>query len=637
VIPYDLDRVHLGDCLEAMRGLADGCVDAVVTDPPAGIFFMGRKWDSNRGGRGAWVAWLTEIMGEAFRVLKPGGHALVWALPRTSHWTAWALEDAGFEVRERIAHVFGTGFPKALDISKAIDKAAGAEREVVGQMKNPASTNRVLTIGRPEHSGSGWGDTPNITAPATPEAAQWEGWATALKPAVEDWWLCRKPLIGTVAANVLAHGTGALNIAATRVASSPVGQPSLLPLSLHDGLDGRPVGALECDLDDALHIASELLACSTGSTDHVHGAVDLDDRSPSVAHADGTPGGYLANALECVLRWWSTIGSPAGCPACCRSGDALLRSAEAAVRGPTPSLTGVLAGIVRDLRAQLHIQQNQCTCRPSNSGVARLAVTFLDLLCDHHNTRLVPPQAPGRWPPNFLLTHHPDCGAACVDGCPVAMLDSQSGTCPNGYRTNPTTPDVSDAVTYALPRTRGERGYRDSGAASRFYPNFAWEPADFAPFLYCAKASTSEREHGLDSLPVRSGGECTDRKEGTAALDCPRTGAGRGGGRRNIHPTVKPIRLMRWLCRLVTPPGGLVLDPFAGSGTTGVAAWAEGFRFLGFEQEPAHVEIANLRIAAGKPGMGEVRAKASKSRKATGKRAPTTVQTQMGLGLGKGA
>src|SRR5216684_1134608 len=117
-----------GDCLQVLKTLDSDSIDALVTDPPAGISFMGKAWDSNKGGREQWISWLSEVMGEVIRVLKPGAHGLVWALPRTSHWTATALENAGFEIRDVVTHLFGTGFPKSLDVAKAIDKAAGAER-----------------------------------------------------------------------------------------------------------------------------------------------------------------------------------------------------------------------------------------------------------------------------------------------------------------------------------------------------------------------------------------------------------------------------------------------------------------------------------------------------------------------------
>lgn len=210
-----------GDCLERLRAMASDQVDSLVTDPPAGISFMGKEWDHHKGGRKEWVAWMTSVMSECMRVMKPGAHGLVWALPRTSHWTATALEDAGFEVRDVITHLFGTGFPKSLDVSKAIDKAAGAERTVVGHQNYSAPDIRGNSydqghVSDRERLGVA------ITAPATDAAKQWQGWGTALKPASEHWILIRKPCSEkTVAANVLKWGTGAINVDASRVGISP--------------------------------------------------------------------------------------------------------------------------------------------------------------------------------------------------------------------------------------------------------------------------------------------------------------------------------------------------------------------------------------------------------------------------------
>lgn len=176
-----------GDCLEWLPEFDDAYFDSIVTDPPAGISFMGKDWDSDKGGRSEWITWMTSVMREALRVLKPGAHGLVWALPRTSHWTATALEDAGFEVRDVVTHLFGSGFPKSLDISKAIDKAAGVQGPITG--KNPAYRSRQLehdanwkTPMRPEHK----------HGPATDAAKRWAGFGTALKPASEHWILVRK-------------------------------------------------------------------------------------------------------------------------------------------------------------------------------------------------------------------------------------------------------------------------------------------------------------------------------------------------------------------------------------------------------------------------------------------------------------
>ena len=406
-------ELHLGNCLETLRTMPDNSVDSIVTDPPYGLSFMGKRWDYDVPS--------VEIWAECLRVLKPGGHLLAFAGTRTQHRMAVRIEDAGFEIRDMIAWVYGSGFPKSLDVSKAIDKRGGsvagfeqfrdavraamkrsgvsrsqlqaalgnhmlshylsagsqpavpnlrdyriirdtvrlgsefdvlfadeAEREVVGQktagIANPDDRDRH-TIG-----GSA-AVVVDITAPATPAAQQWAGWGTALKPALEPITVARKPLAGTVAANVLQHGTGALNIDGCRVAAEK---------------------------------------------------------------ATGRGGG----------------------------GSKLYEG-----------------GLSRE------------------GGEAR-------------------PQDAGRWPANLIH-----------DGSEPADL---------------------------------------LGEAARFF--------------YCAKASKRDR------------------------------GAG------NTHPTVKPTDLMRYLCRLVTPPGGTVLDPFMGSGSTGKAAMREGFRFIGCEMSPEYLEIARARI-----------------------------------------
>ena len=201
----------LGNCLEKLAEMPDCSIDAIVTDPPYGLSFMGKKWDYDVPGEDIWR--------ECLRVLKPGGHLLAFAGTRTQHRMAVRIEDAGFEIRDMIAWVYGSGFPKSLDVSKAIDKAAGAEREVVGRAIRPDGTTRETVGGRestPFVANAVDGDA-FITAPATPEAQQWAGWGTALKPALEPITVARKPFKGTVAANVLAHGTGGLNVDECRV------------------------------------------------------------------------------------------------------------------------------------------------------------------------------------------------------------------------------------------------------------------------------------------------------------------------------------------------------------------------------------------------------------------------------------
>lgn len=207
-------RLILGDCLEVMKSLPDHCADCVVTDPPAGIGFMSAAWDSDKGGRDYWVTWMTEIASECLRLTKPGGHAFVWAIPRTSHWTATAWENAGWEVRDRLIHTFAQGFPKSHNLSKAIDKMKGATREKIMVPTKPGNF--------PEQAGDVSLDATGMTdisEPVTEEAKAWKGYGTALKPAIEDWWVFRAPLEKglTIAENCLKHGTGALNIDDCRI------------------------------------------------------------------------------------------------------------------------------------------------------------------------------------------------------------------------------------------------------------------------------------------------------------------------------------------------------------------------------------------------------------------------------------
>jgi DNA modification methylase len=338
-------QLHHGDCLEVLRSMPDCSVDSIVTDPPYGLSFMGKKWDYDVPSVDVWV--------ECLRVLKPGGHLLAFAGTRTQHRMAVRIEDAGFEIRDMIAWVYGSGFPKSLDVSKAIDKAAGAEREVVGKHKAPAKSIYTQT----EVSLS---PEVYITAPSTDAAKQWQGWGTALKPALEPITVARKPLIGTVAENVLQNGTGAINV---------------------DG--GRVEG--------------------------------------------------------------------------------------------------------------------------------------------------------GRWPANFIHD-----GSEEVVGL---FPQSNGGAFPK--KSNIPTGKHYDGGWGAVDNK--ERTEMGSGSAARFF--------------YCAKASKADR------------GE-------------------------NHHPTVKPTDLMRYLCRLVTPPNGIVLDPFNGSGSTGCAAVLEGFQYIGIEREAEYIAISEKRIQA---------------------------------------
>jgi len=229
-----------GNNLDILPTLADNSIDSIVTDPPYELGFMGKKWDSSG------IAYSVELWQQCLRVLKPGGHLLSFGGTRTYHRVAVAIEDAGFELRDSIAWLYGSGFPKSLDVSKAIDKASGAEREVVGlkpdwvkfrlpeieRVKNgEASTmnqrNQNLSPEFYKTQASAGYNNPEqgaqITAPSTPEAQQWQGWGTALKPAFEPVIVARKPIEGTVANNVLKWGTGGLNIDGSRIGTEVMG------------------------------------------------------------------------------------------------------------------------------------------------------------------------------------------------------------------------------------------------------------------------------------------------------------------------------------------------------------------------------------------------------------------------------
>lgn len=373
--------IHNGNCLELLRMLPDNSVDSIVTDPPYGLSFMGKKWDYDVPS--------VEIWAECLRVLKPGGHMLAFAGTRTQHRMAVRIEDAGFEIRDMIAWVYGSGFPKSLNISKALDKAAGAEREVLDERPAYGIGGAGCLSGHAEGA-----TAKTLGDPVTPAAQQWQGWGTALKPALEPITVARKPITGTVANNVLQYGTGAINIDGCRVGDE------VLPAAIH--------------------------------------------------------------------------------PA---------------------SLLGTFEG------------------------------------ADGNTT----PERVGRWPANLMH-------------------------------------DGSDEVTGLL--------------------------NDAARFFYCPKASKSDRNYGCENLPDVTAADMVDREPDSDGMNSPRAGAGRTSGAKNNHPTVKPIALMRYLCRLVTPPNGVVLDPFTGSGSTGVAATLEGFQFLGAEMDASFHTIATTRVEHARNEIG---------------------------------
>lgn len=394
-----------------MKEMPENSVDAIVTDPPYELGFMGKSWDSTG------IANSVEMWSEALRVLKPGGHLLAFSGSRTYHRMTCAIEDAGFEIRDQIMWVYGSGFPKSHNISKGIDKSAGAVREV-GNLKFKGGTQLGVINDDNWQAKDVYEDFPS-----TPAAKQWDGWGTALKPAHEPIVLARKPLIGTVANNVLTFGTGGLNIDGARV----------------------------------------------------------EGEVPSVPMAEWT-----------------------------RSGT-----------------TGAT---------------------------------------DQRNGEMSQSHPLGRFPANFIH-----------DGS-----DEVVELFPNSLGAGGSTPGVKTTGF-------GEFGNGSSNCTPDNRTVFNSGSGSTARFFYCAKTSKRDRNEGLDGFPEIKGGSMSgvETREGKPTNHPVRA---------NHHPTVKPTDLMRYLCRLITPPNGIVLDPFMGSGSTGKACSYEGFDFIGIDQSAEYVEIARARI-----------------------------------------
>jgi len=377
------------DCIKGMQELEENSIDAIVTDPPYGLGFMGKEWDSIKGFQKFNEEWGVA----ALRVLKPGGYALVFGGSRTYHRMVSGLEDAGFEVRDCIMWIYSSGFPKGLNISKGIDKRLGVE---------------------------------------SPEAKQWEGWHTNLKPAYEPVAVLRKPLESSVVDAVLKYGTGGLNIDACRVPTA----------------------------DDSYTNRHTLRKGPRFKTVYVTGKQYDEDKT------------------------WVVSGN--------------------------------------------------------------------DL---------------GRFPANVIL-----------DEVAGDMLDEQSGEVNTswGFNADNLAPCSKDSSLFGFGGfpSSTHPTYNDKGGASRFF--------------YCPKASTSERNAGCEDLVEQDG----NISAGPAGM------SGTTKSKRNFHPTVKPVALMRYLVKLTCKPRGVVLDPFLGSGTTCMACKQEGMKCVGFEMEKEYYDIAAKRLAA---------------------------------------
>lgn len=551
-----------GDCLERLKELPADSVDALITDPPAGISFMGKAWDDDKGGRRQWIAWMTEVMAECHRVLKPGAHGLVWAIPRTSHWTGAALEDAGFEVRDVVTHLFGSGFPKSMDISKAIDKAAGAEREVLGLklFADGQTYNGGELSGRAGMMSEGKPRGPALeTAPATDDAKQWQGWGTALKPASEHWILVRKPCSEkTVAANVLKHGVGGINIDGCRVRTNEVitnhsrtagaavskGKYGDSTAQATHQTNGQAIGRFPANL-----VLSHSPHCTEDACDMFECPVALLDEQSGFSQSSDAPRNNKNVGWKCSSPP-SVVASPHN-----DSGGAS-RFFMRFIYSAKTSTSERNAGLDRSelVWESETWEKEDLNLRTENISqlVKAISESGTQLLSDKSwSTDLYGHSISEQYPPGIKST---------IETVIRLITELKTLNCSHPLSTK-------ESILGAI------RTIEASGSSL----------ADAVAFINQLSMDTIRGETAYLLSVVRAVlPELVEIRR-----------AAKSG---NFHSTVKPQKLMRYLCRLITPPKGTVLDPFMGSGSTGVAAKAEGFEFIGIEREPEYITIAEKRI-----------------------------------------
>jgi len=539
------------DCRTAIKKLADNSIDSVVTDPPyalvsivkrfgkegsapaksdgaTGIYarasagFMGKQWDTGE------VAFDPEFWTEVLRVLKPGGHVLAFGGTRSYHRLVCAIEDAGFEIRDQIGWLYGTGFPKSLDVSKAIDKAEGHWRGRAGEIIK-------RTVGQvakgTEYVRAEKGD------PITPQAQQWQGWGTALKPAWEPICLARKPLIGTVVENVLTYGTGAINIDGCRVPAEKLtgwGGAGAGGNTWNDdncGLgksgDARPVmGRHPANI---IHDGSdEVIAAfpETRARGNVTAKTQVRDKNTAVPYASGTRFEY---------------GNPGDAGSAAR----FFYSAKASKSDRDEGLDDLVSIEVSEWE-----NEDRKVTLLAEMVASQLRVIFASGTTDVH-----------AW--NTMLSGNRPTALSLQDLTYITKTESKQTTVLktlNFFRNLDTSGNTQAA--YKLT----ENGASHAGSAEGSSQKLVITNEKMALVLGVDPAASR--------MPLK-----ISVSEG-----------------RSTHPTVKPTDLMAYLCRLVTPPGGVVLDPFMGSGSTGKAALREGFRFVGIEREAEYFEIAKRRV-----------------------------------------
>jgi hypothetical protein len=490
------------------------------------------------------------------------------------------IEDAGFEIRDLIAWVYGSGFPKSHDISKAIDKEAGAEREVVGVKDN--------SFGRKPGGGAGWGEGItgeatsdhqfNITAPATEAAKQWQGWGTALKPAFEPITMARKPFASNVAANVLEHGTGGLNV------------------------DGCRVGFVSSsDMEAAAAAAAQRLCQDQNKNRTAYGNFDNGPASlqPYLEKMElgRWPANFIHDGSNEVLQLFPVTKSGSILPHHQQTSDSTKHSYE----GGYAVKSMVSHGDQGSAARFFYTAKASKADRDAGCGIGSNWLDSLELILD--NGDFVTTKELSVWEiagleASMVLTGGASRLRATFEDTASKQSGSDSGMSSSGskqtdvflmgikFTTSTGTSKTIDSKTLSWLTHLPTNEY--TADASKTIADIGLSHAESAALQNLLKAITTSEETVFllgASNAAKTTQQSTSAKEWLL-----------NKSRRNIHSTVKPTDLMRYLCRLVTPPSGIVLDPFTGSGSTGKAAILEGFRFIGIEREAEYIEIARARI-----------------------------------------
>ena len=565
--------VYAGNNLDILPTLPDNSVDSIVTDPPYELGFMGKKWDNSR------IAYSVELWKECLRVLKPGGHLLSFGGTRTWHRVAVAIEDAGFEVRDSMAWLYGSGFPKSHNVANAIDKKMGE-----------SNRGHAISSGNRFHPTTGEarpnGEKLEKYQSRRPESKGWEGWGTALKPAFEPIVVARKPLIGTVAENVLTHGTGGLNIDGSRIGIETITTTN------GKGFAGSFEGGTN-DNGGSTHTGrwpSNVLL-----DDYTAGLVDKQSgvlKSGMMKAGQKTKGydGPSMGKFQPGQTLTDTYGDSGGASRFFYVADTH-KQGIISVCENTPA--SIVANYFKTIRAIIESSAQTSVEDLPSEPLAQI-VRSAGILCDlcatsiAHDLVALKSLATNEATSTHFQRYISDCVNSTLNQSLASLVGEWVNT-----DTIPTTTSFGKLFGCVLLAT--DENTRLVNLES---------DNDLIPFLYQAKASKRDRNEGLDALEGKeigakgNGLARTCSTCGSSVLDgcdCPdRTFV--NPERKNFHPTVKPTDLMRYLIKLVTPPNGVVLDPFTGSGSTGKAAILEGFEFIGIELTEEYLPIIEGRL-----------------------------------------